>query len=59
MELADHHIFVSREQLKEEFKANYRYIADILASFNFPISRLVCALHDPNNSEKYHPDKEL
>ncbi|RHZ37142.1 threonine--tRNA ligase [endosymbiont GvMRE of Glomus versiforme] len=58
-ELSEHHIFVSHEQLKEELKKNYRYIADILAAFNFPISRLVCALHDPNNSEKYHSDKEL
>ncbi|CAH1760675.1 11270_t:CDS:2 [Entrophospora sp. SA101] len=40
----DHHIFVSSEQLKEELKKNYRYIADILAAFNFPISRLVYTL---------------
>jgi len=59
MELADHHIFVSQERLKEEFKNNYHYIAGILSTFNFPNSRLVCAIHDPNNSEKYHPDKEL
>jgi threonyl-tRNA synthetase len=58
-ELADHHIFVSPEQLKTELKKNYHYIADILSAFNFPISRLVCSLHDPNNSEKYHADKDL
>ncbi|CFW93052.1 Threonine--tRNA ligase (fragment) [endosymbiont DhMRE of Dentiscutata heterogama] len=58
-ELTDHHIFVSPEQLKEELKKNYLYIAEVLSAFNFPISRLVCALHDPNNSEKYHSDKEL
>jgi len=58
-ELADHHIFTAPEQLKEEIKKTYRYIASILASFNFPISRLVCALHDPNNFEKYHPDKKI
>ena len=58
-ELADHHVFTTPEQLKEEIKKTYRYIASILASFNFPISRLVCALHDPNNFEKYHPNKKI
>lgn len=58
-ELADHHIFVSQETLKEEIKKNYHYIRGILKAFEFRISRLVCALHDPNNFEKYHPDKNL
>ncbi|MCE8168447.1 MAG: threonine--tRNA ligase [Candidatus Moeniiplasma glomeromycotorum] len=57
-ELADHHIFTTSEQLKEEFKKNYRYIAEILARFDFR-TRLICALHDPNNLEKYHPDKKI
>nr|CAG8441061.1 6547_t:CDS:2 [Entrophospora candida] len=30
-ELADHHIFVSQEHLKEEVKKNYHYITDFLA----------------------------
>jgi len=59
MELADHHIFVAPEQLKEEFKKNYRYINEILTALNFKISRLVCSLHDPNNQEKYHSDEKL
>ena len=59
MELADHHIFLAPEQLKEEFKKNYHYVTDILATLNFKISRLVCSLHDPNNREKYHSDEEL
>jgi len=50
---------VTREQLAEEFKKNYLFIAEILTSFNLQISRLVCALHDPNNPEKYHSDKDL
>jgi len=58
-ELADHHIFVSQDQLKEEIKKTYHYIANFLTSFNFPVSRLVCALHDPNNFAKYHPDKKV
>jgi threonyl-tRNA synthetase len=58
-ELADHHIFVSPEILNEEIKNNYRYIRNILAAFNFKISRLVCSLHDPKNFEKYHSDKSL
>jgi len=58
-ELADHHIFVAHEQLAAEFQKNYLFITDILASFNLQISRLVCALHDSNKPEKYHPDKAL
>lgn len=59
MELVDHHVFVAHEQLAAEFKKNYLFIAEILASFNFQISRLVCAFHDSNNPEKYHSDKNL
>jgi threonyl-tRNA synthetase len=58
MELADHHIFTTSEQLKEEFKKNHHYIAEVLTAFNFQ-TKLVCALHEPNNSEKYHSDKDL
>jgi threonyl-tRNA synthetase len=58
-ELSDHHIFVSHDQLKAELKKNYRYIESILTAFNFSISRRVCALHDPKNSEKYHADEKL
>ena len=57
-ELADHHIFTTPEQLKEEFKKNYYYISEILASFNFQ-TKLICALHDPNNLEKYHLNQEI
>jgi threonyl-tRNA synthetase len=57
-ELADHHIFTTPEQLKEEFKRNYRYINDILTTFSFS-PHLVCALHKPNNLEKYHSDQKI
>jgi len=57
--LADHHVFVAHDQLATEFQKNYLFIASILKSFNLQISRLVCALHDPDNPEKYHPDKNL
>ena len=50
---------MARDQLAAEFQKNYLFIADILANFNLQISRLVCALHDPNNPEKYHSDKGL
>lgn len=58
-EIPDHHIFTTSEQLKEEFKKNYLYIAGFLTALNFQISRLVCSLHDPNNSEKYHSDQKV
>ncbi|CAG8775786.1 16600_t:CDS:2 [Racocetra persica] len=51
-ELADHHIFVSPEQLKEELKKNYLYIAEVLSAFNFPISRLVYILINALNELK-------
>jgi len=59
MELADHHIFANVESLKEELKRNYYFIKDILNNLDFAIERLICSLHDPQNKEKYHPDKEL
>ncbi|CAJ0633692.1 453_t:CDS:2 [Entrophospora sp. SA101] len=58
-ELADHHVFVNIESLKEELKRNYYFIQDILNNLDFAIERLVCSLHDSQNKEKYHPDKEL
>src|SRR2546423_3230886 len=61
-ELADHHIFTTPEQLKEELKKNYHYITDVLANFNLRTQqelKLVCALHDPEKPEKYHSDKNL
>jgi hypothetical protein len=59
MELADHHVFVSIEKLKEELKRNYYFIKDILGNLNFTIERLICSLHDPYNKEKYHDNEEL
>jgi threonyl-tRNA synthetase len=59
MELADHHIFVSIEKLKEELKSNYHFIKDTLSNLNFTVERLICSLHDPNNKEKYHDDEKL
>jgi threonyl-tRNA synthetase len=57
-ELAEHHVFVSPKQLKEEFKKNYHYIADILVAFNFR-TKLICALHDSKKPEKYHSDQKI
>ena len=50
---------MAHDQLAAEFQKNYLFIANILKSFNLKISRLVCALHDPSNPKKYHPDKNL
>lgn len=58
-ELADHHIFVAAEKLLTELKTNYQFIADILATFNLEISRLVCSLRDPTQPKKYHSATEI
>jgi threonyl-tRNA synthetase len=58
-ELADHHIFVNNENLKEELKKNYYFIKDILNDLDFTVERLICSLHDPHNREKYHDNEEL
>jgi len=59
MELADHHIFVSIEKLKEELKRNYYFIKNVLSNLDFNIERLICSLHDSNNKEKYHNNEKL
>jgi threonyl-tRNA synthetase len=59
LELPDHHIFVSLEKLKEELKVNYLYISQILATFGLKIARLALSIHDLENWQKYHSDKNL
>jgi len=59
MELSDHHIFVSFEELKEEFKKNYEYISKILEKFEIKNYKLICSLHDSKKTNKYHLNKKI
>lgn len=59
MEMPDHHIFVTPEGLKEELKANFYFIQEILSGLDCRIEKLTCSFHDPLNKEKYHPDSQL
>jgi threonyl-tRNA synthetase len=59
MELSDHHVFVTTDGLKEEFKRSYSYVSEVLKHFNFKISRLVCSFSDLNEINKYHDDIDL
>lgn len=59
MELTDSHIFLREDQLKTELERGFDLIQETLNKFNIEIDYIELALHDPNNTEKYHGDKEL
>jgi len=59
LELSDHHVFVSVEGVKEEFKKNFFFISDVLKKFDLKISRLVCSVSDLDNESKYHNNRSL
>ncbi len=59
MELTDSHIFLREDQLKSELERGYDLVVETLTKFNIEIDYIELALHDPNNLEKYHGDKDL
>lgn len=59
MELTDAHIFVRRDQMKEEFKRCYQLIAEVLKTLNIKIDYLSLSLHDPADKEKYFNDNKM
>jgi threonyl-tRNA synthetase len=58
MTLNDAHIFCTREQIKEEFKAAYELVNIVIKKFNLEIDYIELALRDPKDTEKYHHDDE-
>lgn len=59
LELADHHIFVSLDILKQELKNNFLFIEEILKALEIEDKRIVCSFHDKENKKKYHGNAVL
>lgn len=59
MELTDSHIFLREDQLRDELERGYDLIVETLNKFNIEIDYIELALHDSNNTEKYHGDNAL
>ena len=55
----DAHLFVTPEQIKEEFKSVVDLIFDVYKDFNITNYRCVLSLRDPMDKEKYHNDDEM
>ena len=55
----DSHIFVTPDQIKDEFKAVVDLIFDVYKDFGITNYRCVLSLRDPADTEKYHPDDEM
>lgn len=55
----DAHLFVTPEQIKDEFKNVVDLIFDVYKDFNITDYRCVLSLRDPEDKEKYHQDDEM
>ena len=55
----DSHLFVTPDQIKEEFKAVVDLIFDVYKDFGIKDYRCVLSLRDPEDKEKYHDDDEM
>lgn len=55
----DSHIFVTPNQIKEEFKGVVDLIFDVYKDFDIKNYRCVLSLRDPEDKTKYHPDDEM
>ena len=55
----DAHLFVTPEQMKEEFKKVVGLIFEVYKDFNIKNYRCILSLRDPMDKEKYHQDDEM
>ncbi len=55
----DAHLFVTPEQIKEEFARVVDLIFDVYKDFNITDYRCVLSLRDPADKHKYHDDDEM
>ena len=55
----DAHLFVTPEQIKDEFKKVVDLILDTYKDFGIKDYRFVLSLRDPDDKEKYHQDDEM
>ena len=55
----DAHLFVTPDQMKDEFKSVVDLIFDVYKDFNITDYRCVLSLRDPEDKEKYHQDDDM
>ena len=55
----DAHLFVTKEQIKDEFKRVVDLVFDVYKDFKITDYRCVLSLRDPLDKEKYHPDDDM
>jgi len=55
----DAHLFVTPEQIKDEFKKVVDLIFDVYKDFNITDYRCILSLRDPEDKTKYHPDDKM
>ena len=55
----DAHLFVTPEQIKDEFSKVVDLIFETYKDFGITDYRLVLSLRDPDDKEKYHQDDEM
>lgn len=55
----DAHLFVTKEQIKSEFKAVVDLILEVYKELNITDYHFELSLRDPQDKVKYHPDDEM
>lgn len=55
----DAHLFVTPDQIKDEFKKVVDLIFDVYKDFDITNYRCVLSLRDPEDTEKYYPDDDM
>ena len=55
----DAHLFVTPEQIKDEFKKVVKLILDVYKDFGLKEYKFRLSLRDPEDKEKYHDDDEM
>jgi threonyl-tRNA synthetase len=55
----DAHLFVTSEQIKEEFEKVVKLILDVYNDFDITNYSFRLSLRDPEDKEKYYPDDEM
>ncbi|MGT2958729.1 threonine--tRNA ligase [Streptococcus bovimastitidis] len=59
MTLNDGHLFVTPEQIQEEFQRALQLIIDVYADFNLTDYRFRLSYRDPKDTEKYYDNDEM
>ncbi|WP_416373700.1 aminoacyl--tRNA ligase-related protein [Mycoplasmopsis felis] len=59
MLLTEGHLFVTKEQIEQEFKSMYQLIKETLDIFKIKIDYVSLSLRDSENKDKYYKDDEM